>query len=153
MPNPKFKPEGSSHFIPCPKQPLQSNGEDLANDWFFHEKNLRPLDHSLGLHSRPTQTSFESPSPLSKSKHFKLHWPLDFGLSVKGWEATLLDFLQFDWWKSTASRPLAIVWSAPYCACQVPIKVKLGRWKCINHFYRLRILCSKKFSPCSVLEV
>jgi hypothetical protein len=54
------------------------------------KKNRRPLDHSLGFHFRPTQTSFESPSPSSKSNHFKLRQPLDFGHSVKGREAELL---------------------------------------------------------------
>jgi hypothetical protein len=38
----------------------------------------------------------------SKSKYSKLRQPLDFGHSVKGQEAQLLGFLQFDWWKSTA---------------------------------------------------
>ena len=56
---------------------------------FLMGKNRRPLDHSLGFHSRPTQTSFKTPSPSSKSYHFKLRRPLDFGLSVKGREAGL----------------------------------------------------------------
>jgi len=54
------------------------------------KKKRQPLDHSLGFHSRPTHTSFESLSPSSKSDHFKLRWPLDFGHSVKGREAELL---------------------------------------------------------------
>jgi hypothetical protein len=33
------KEEGASHFIPCPKQPLQSNGQDLFFD-FLNEKRL-----------------------------------------------------------------------------------------------------------------
>jgi hypothetical protein len=57
---------------------------------FLMKNNRRPLDHSLGFHSRPTQTSFESPSPSSMSNHFKLRRPLDFGHSVKSREAELL---------------------------------------------------------------
>ena len=53
-------------------------------------KNRQPFDHNLGFHSRLTQTSFQSPLPSSKNKHFKLQQPLDFGLSVKGWESKLL---------------------------------------------------------------
>jgi hypothetical protein len=51
---------------------------------FFYGKIGWPLGHSLGFHSRPAQTSFESPSPSSKSNRIKLHRPLDFGLNVKG---------------------------------------------------------------------
>jgi hypothetical protein len=76
---------------------------------FFMKKNQWPLDHNLGFHSCPTQTSFESPSPSSKSSYFKSRRPLDFDLSVKGWEAIPLGFLQYDWRKSTSSRPSAIV--------------------------------------------
>jgi hypothetical protein len=54
------------------------------------KKNRQPLDHSLGFHSQPTQTSFESPSPSLESNHFKLRWPLDFGHSVKGQETELM---------------------------------------------------------------
>jgi hypothetical protein len=72
------------------------------------KKNRRPLDHCLGFHSRPTQTSFKSPSPSFKSNHFELRWPLDFGCSVKGRGRTL-GFLRFNWWKSIASQPSAIV--------------------------------------------
>jgi hypothetical protein len=57
---------------------------------YLMKRNQRPLDHSLGFHSRPTQTSFESPSPSSKSNNFKMQRPLDFGHSVKGREAKLL---------------------------------------------------------------
>jgi hypothetical protein len=57
---------------------------------YLMKKNRRPLNHSLGFHSRPTQTSFESPSPSSKSNHFKMRQTLDFGHSVKGREAKLL---------------------------------------------------------------
>jgi hypothetical protein len=57
---------------------------------YLMKRNRRPLDHSLGVHSRPTQTFFESPSPSSKSSHFKMRQPLDFGHSVKGREAELL---------------------------------------------------------------
>jgi hypothetical protein len=32
------KKEGASHFIPCPKQFLQSNGQDLVSFFFFFEK-------------------------------------------------------------------------------------------------------------------
>jgi hypothetical protein len=39
---PKAKPKvqtiGASHFIPCLKQPLQSNGRDIVNDQFFNEE-------------------------------------------------------------------------------------------------------------------
>ena len=75
-------PLGPSKSRGHPTQPLQSNGQDLVNGWFFHGKNQRPLEHSWGFHSRPTQTSFKSPSSWSKSKHFKLRQPLDFGLRV-----------------------------------------------------------------------
>ena len=57
---------------------------------YLMKRNRRPLDHNLGFHSRPTQTSFESLSPSSKSNHFKMRRPLDFGHSVKGREAELL---------------------------------------------------------------
>jgi hypothetical protein len=42
------------------------------------KRNQRPLNHSLGFHSRPTQTSFKSSSPSSESNHFKLRrlWTL-----------------------------------------------------------------------------
>jgi hypothetical protein len=56
---------------------------------FLMEKNRRPLNHSLGFHSRLTQTSFENPSPSSESQHFELRQPLDFGLGVKGRKAKL----------------------------------------------------------------
>jgi hypothetical protein len=62
----------------------------LAMIDFLTKKNQWPLDHSLGFHSRPTQTSFESPSPSSKGNHFKLRQPWNFGYSVKGGEAELL---------------------------------------------------------------
>ena len=32
------KEEGATHFIPFPKQPLQSNGQDFASFLLFHEK-------------------------------------------------------------------------------------------------------------------
>jgi hypothetical protein len=35
---PKSKPKGASHFIPCSKQPLQSNNQDLVNNQNFNEK-------------------------------------------------------------------------------------------------------------------
>jgi hypothetical protein len=54
------------------------------------KKNRRPLDHSLGFHSRLTQTSFESPSPSSKSIHIESQQSFDFDLSVKGQEVELL---------------------------------------------------------------
>jgi len=54
------------------------------------KRDRQPLDHNLGFHSRPTQTSFESRLPSSKSNHFKLQWPMDFDLGVKGGEAELL---------------------------------------------------------------
>jgi hypothetical protein len=57
---------------------------------YLMKRNQWPLDHSLGFHSRPTQTSFESPSPFSKSNDFKMRRPLDFGNSVKGREDELL---------------------------------------------------------------
>jgi hypothetical protein len=57
---------------------------------YLMKRNRRPLYHSLGFHSRPTQTSFESLSPSSKSNYFKMRRPLDFGHSVKGQEAELL---------------------------------------------------------------
>jgi hypothetical protein len=57
---------------------------------FFMKKNRRRLDHSLGFHSRMTQTFFKSPLPSSKKiNHFKLRRPSDFGLSVKGREVEL----------------------------------------------------------------
>jgi hypothetical protein len=37
-PSPKSKPKGASYFILCSKLPLQSNGQDLINDWFLNEK-------------------------------------------------------------------------------------------------------------------
>ncbi len=37
-PSPKYKPKGTSHFISCPKQPLQFNGQDLVNDSFLLRK-------------------------------------------------------------------------------------------------------------------
>jgi hypothetical protein len=55
------------------------------------KRNRRPLNHSLGFHPHLTQTSFESPSPSSKSNHFKLRRLLDFDHSVKSREAELLD--------------------------------------------------------------
>ena len=33
------KEEGASHFIPCPKQPLQSTSRNLVNFFFVYEKN------------------------------------------------------------------------------------------------------------------
>jgi hypothetical protein len=57
---------------------------------YLMKRNRRPLDHSLGFHSCPTQTSFKSPSPFSKSNHFKMRRSLDFGHSVKGREAELV---------------------------------------------------------------
>ena len=57
---------------------------------FFIEIDRRPLDHSLGFHPRPTQTSFESPSPSSNCNNFKLRRPLDFGHNMKDQEAELL---------------------------------------------------------------
>ena len=59
------KEEGASQFIPCPKQPLQCNGQDLVNVCFsiWFQKNRRPLDHSLGFHSHLTQIFFKSLSP------------------------------------------------------------------------------------------
>jgi hypothetical protein len=63
-----------------------------------------PLDHSLGVHSCPTKTSFRSPSPWSKSTTFvgisncDGLWTL--ASSVKGRET---EFLQTDWCKSMAS--------------------------------------------------
>ena len=38
-PSSKSKPKGASHFIPYPKQPLQFNGQDFVNEWFFMKKN------------------------------------------------------------------------------------------------------------------
>jgi hypothetical protein len=49
---------------------------------FLMKRNQRPLNHNLGFHSHPTH-SFKTMSPFSKSNHFKLRWPLDFGHSVK----------------------------------------------------------------------
>jgi hypothetical protein len=109
-PSLKSKPKGTSHFIPCPKQPLQSNGKYLVSDWLSLKKHWRHVDRSLGFHNCPIQTSSESLSPSSKRNHFKLWQPLDFDLSVKGREAELL---QYYWWESTASQPSAIMWSAP----------------------------------------
>jgi hypothetical protein len=57
---------------------------------FLIKKNRWPLDHSLGFHSCPTQTSFKSPSPSPKNNHFKSRRPLDFDHSMKGREAELL---------------------------------------------------------------
>ena len=72
-----------------PKVQNQNNPSNLTTKSlpmidFLMKKNRRPLDHSLGFHYCLTQTSFESPSPSSKSMHFKLRQLLDFGLSVKG---------------------------------------------------------------------
>jgi hypothetical protein len=39
--------------------------------------------------------------------------PLDFGLQCEGSRGWALDFLQSNWWKSTASRPSAIAGSGP----------------------------------------
>jgi hypothetical protein len=80
---------------------------------YLMKRNRRPLDHSLGFHSHPTQPSFESPSPSSKSNYFKMWRPLDFGHKCEDSRGRTLGFLQFDWWKSTASRPSAIVWTGP----------------------------------------
>jgi hypothetical protein len=70
--------------------PSNLTAKTLSIIEFLITRNRRPLDHNLGFHSRPTQTSFESESPSSKSSHFKLRQPLDFGHSVKGREAELL---------------------------------------------------------------
>jgi hypothetical protein len=59
---PKAKPKvqrKKKHPIVFPAQnnPLQSNGQDLISFFnIFMKKNRRPLDHSLGFHSCPTQT-------------------------------------------------------------------------------------------------
>jgi hypothetical protein len=61
---------------------------------FFNEKNRHPLNHSLGFHSCPTQTSFESLSSWSK-KYCHVGILESNGLwtlasSVKGREAEFL---------------------------------------------------------------
>jgi len=89
-PSPKSKPKGAFNFIPCPNIPSNLTTKILSMIDFLMNKTWRPLNHSLGFHSRPTQTSIERPSPSSKSKHFKLQRPLDFSLSVKGREAELV---------------------------------------------------------------
>ena len=89
------KEEGASHFIPCPKQALQCNCQDLFSfQFFFVEKNQRPLDHSLGFHSCPIQTSFESPPPWSEETAMYIFWRgMAFGLwplNVNGREVEFL---------------------------------------------------------------
>jgi hypothetical protein len=82
-PNPKEHP---TLFL-AQNNPSNPTAKILLRIDFLMKKERRPLDHSLGFHSRLTQTSFENPSPPSKSNHLKLRQPLDFGHSVKGREA------------------------------------------------------------------
>ena len=49
------------------KNPSNLTTKILIVFYFFMKKNQRPLNHSLGFHFYPTQTSFESPSPWSQS--------------------------------------------------------------------------------------
>ena len=46
--------------------PSNLTAKALVNVWIFLFKNQQTLNHSLGSHSRPTQTSFKSPSSSSK---------------------------------------------------------------------------------------
>jgi hypothetical protein len=95
-PSPKFKGRMSSPFQSCPKLPLQSNGQDLVNFcFFFHEKNRRPLDYSLGFHLCNPNFLQESIALVQKYCHVGILdcdglWTL--APSVKGREA---DFLVF----------------------------------------------------------
>ena len=57
------KLKGTSQFIPCPEQSLQLRAKIFLVINLFMRKKTRPLNHSLGFHSHPTQTSFESPLP------------------------------------------------------------------------------------------
>jgi hypothetical protein len=128
-PSPKSKPKGASTLFLVQNNPSNLMAKILLMIDFLLKRNRWPLDHSLGFHSCPTQTSFESLSPSSKSNRLKLRQPLDFGHTAKGREAEL-GFLQFDWWKSTASWPSAKVWSAPKCWSRKPTR---GEWMTRSH--------------------
>jgi hypothetical protein len=43
----KSKPKGASHFIPCPKQPFQSNNQNLVNDKNFNIKKTNALSNII----------------------------------------------------------------------------------------------------------
>ena len=77
-------------MFPAQNNPSDLTAKILSISDIFMKKNQRPLDDSLGFHSRVTQISFENPSSSSKGKQFRLQQPLDFGRSAKGREAELL---------------------------------------------------------------
>ena len=108
------------------------------------KRNRRPLNRSLGFHSRPTQTSFESPSPSSKSDPFKLRWPLDFGYSVKGWEAVLLVSCNLIGgnWRPLDLRPM----------CEVPLSQNRETMTNPNVHHRCFILFYHVWGP-TLIEI
>ena len=114
-PTPKSNPKGA--FIPCPKLPFQSNRQYHVNDWFVYDENWWPLDHSLGFHSCPTQTSLR----VCRFRQKVSIRPLDFGLSVKGREAKLL----ISWDVIGANRRHLDLRSQ----CESPLRIKQRVWK------------------------
>ena len=47
-----------SHSIPCSKQPLQSNNQDLVNDWILMKTNQR-VDSRSHLHKLKNHITLE----------------------------------------------------------------------------------------------
>ena len=85
------KEEGAFHFIPCPKQPLQSNNQDLViSNFFFLWKQIDNLSTIVwvSIPVRPKH-SFKSPSPWSKSIAMHAFWRAA-ACGVKGPEAEFL---------------------------------------------------------------
>ena len=94
-PNPKERPT----FFLAQNNPSNLTAKILSMIFFifFNEKKRWPLDYRLGFHSRPTQTSFESLSPSSKSNHFTLPRPFGRWPQCKGSIKILFSWFLPNW--------------------------------------------------------